>query len=383
LCLDCKDVDAGLLARQILEARMEHQVVVSAEPDVLKQIQHVCGARVALMPRWRPDLGVDPWLDELQPAVVEVHADALTPEVCGAFHERGVFVTAKMTNDSDQPDGWEKALAAGADWIRTGLPEELVAHVTWKRLTKRPVRIAMHRGASRYAPENTLPAYEKAIRMGADLVEFDVRTASDGGLFLLHDGDLDRTTNGSGPLSHVSSEVLARLDAGAWFGRPFVSTRMPTLDQFLDAVGDRVDLYFDAKDIAPETLARVLDERGLVEKTVVYNGPEYLRRLREIDPRIRLLPPLGDPAELEQRAAELKPYACDTAWEILSQELIDRCHTLGIRVFSDAIGEHETIADYQQAIGWGIDVIQTDYPLRVMRAVELLEAEAGEGSPKN
>jgi glycerophosphoryl diester phosphodiesterase len=209
--------------------------------------------------------------------------------------------------------------------------------------------------------------------MGADLVEFDVRTASDGGLFLTHDGQLDRTTNGLGLIARQSSEVVLRLDAGAWFGRPFAGTRMPTLDAFLDAVAGKVELYCDAKEIAPETLARMLAERDLIDRTVVYQDADYLRRLRAIDPRMRLLPPLGDPAELDRLATDLKPYGFDTAWEILSKELIDRCHASGIRVFSDALGEHETIGDYQRAIGWGIDVIQTDYPLRVMRAVELLE----------
>jgi glycerophosphoryl diester phosphodiesterase len=71
----------------------------------------------------------------------------------------------------------------------------------------------------------------------------------------------------------------------------------------------------------------------------------------------------------------LKPYAFDTRWEILSRELIARCHTLGIKVFSDALGEHERVEDYLQAMAWGIDLIQTDYPLRVMRAIELGPAD--------
>jgi len=62
----------------------------------------------------------------------------------------------------------------------------------------RPVRFSLHRGASRYAPENTVPAFEKAIRLGADFVEFDVRTTSDGKFYLLHDSALDGKTNGKG-----------------------------------------------------------------------------------------------------------------------------------------------------------------------------------------
>jgi glycerophosphoryl diester phosphodiesterase len=104
---------------------------------------------------------------------------------------------------------------------------------------------------------------------------------------------------------------------------------------------------------------------------VVYQGKEYLRRLAAIDPRIHGLPPLHNAADLDALAADLHPYGVDAAWEILSRELIERCHALGIRVFSDALGDHESVEEYRKAIGWGIDVIQTDHPLRVMRAVEM------------
>lgn len=57
-------------------------------------------------------------------------------------------------------------------------------------------------------------------------------------------------------------------------------------------------------------------------------------------------------------------------WEILSPEFIARCHAKGLLVFSDSMRNHEKIEDFQKAIQWGIDVIQTDHPLRVLRALE-------------
>jgi glycerophosphoryl diester phosphodiesterase len=72
----------------------------------------------------------------------------------------------------------------------------------------------------------------------------------------------------------------------------------------------------------------------------------------------------------------------DTDWNILSKELIARCHAHGIKVFSDALGKHERIEDYLQAMDWGIDVIQTDYPMRVMRAIELWSIRHPSGSAR-
>jgi glycerophosphoryl diester phosphodiesterase len=103
----------------------------------------------------------------------------------------------------------------------------------------------------------------------------------------------------------------------------------------------------------------------------VYGGPQFLARVKAVDPRIRLLPPLGSPGAIDALARELQPFAFDTKWEILSPELIARCHELGIKVFSDSLGNHEHIEDFQKAMDWGIDLIQTDYPLRLFRAIEL------------
>jgi glycerophosphoryl diester phosphodiesterase len=244
------------------------------------------------------------------------------------------------------------------------------------------VKVAHHRGASRYAPENTLPAYEKAIRLGADFVEFDIRTTRDGIPFLLHDGRLDRTTNARGPIRDKTSAEVAQLDAGAWFGQPFVGTRVPTLDAFLKAIGSWAELYVDAKDIDPETLVAVLRAHNLIDRSVVYQHPDYLARLRSIEPRLRRMSPLGSESHIDVLADRLEPYAFDTRWNILSKALIDHCHARHVKVFSDALGPNESVASYRRAILDGIDLIQTDHPVRVLRAIELLDHSNREG-PKN
>jgi len=236
------------------------------------------------------------------------------------------------------------------------------------------VRVSCHRGANRYAPENTLPALEKSLRLGVDFMEFDIRATRDGQYYLLHDSQLGRTTGLRAALALTPSSTVKSLSAGWYWGGPFATTRLPSLDEFLREASGKIELYVDAKAIPPEALAEVLARFQAVERSVVYQGADYLEKLRTINPRIRALPPLEHPEELGQLKARVKPYGVDAAWNILSRDLIAACHAAGIVVFSDALDAHETVADYLQAMEWGIDVIQTDHPLRVMRAIELREA---------
>ena len=371
LYLDLKDVDPAQLAREVVAARMTRQVVFYDIPAVLKMIRAAVTEELAVMAKWRPSSGIAGWVDDLRPAAVEIDAVNVTPEACREFHRRGIKVQAKVLGQDDRPEVWDRMAASGVNWLQTDRAEEILAQLALKTTRGRRPRIAHHRGAGRYAPENTLPALEKAVRLGADFVEFDVRTTRDGKFVLLHDGTLNRTTGVRGPVRDQSEAEVQALDAGAWFGAPFRGTKVPGLDEFLRAADHRVELYVDAKDIAPKSLVEVLSAHGLVERAVVYQGVDYLAELRRIEPRIRRMPPLRDPAKLDDAIERVQPYAFDTQWSILSRDLIDRCHARGVLVFSDALGLHESIAHYRRAIRDGIDLIQTDYPLRVLRAIEL------------
>src|SRR5882672_5377020 len=374
LYLDCKAINPEQLAREILAAGMERQVVVYSDLEQLNRVRSASAGKVPLMTKWGPGFALPDFAVTNGLAAVEIDAPELTAAISKAFASVGVKVQAKVLGAWDEPAMWERVIAAGADWLQTDLPEEVLAQALWRRLPKRPVQIALHRGANRYAPENTLPAFAKAIRMGADFIEFDVRTTRDGAFFLLHDSTLQGKTDGAGPIAEQTSDAVRKLSAGIKFGKPYASVPLPTLDQFLEACAGKINFYFDAKAIPPASLAEALRRCNMTERTVVYQSPEYLAKLKAIDPRIRGLAPLGRAEDFAELSARFKPYAVDTKWDILSKELIARCHEAGVKVFSDAMGRHEVIEDYLKAMDWGIDLIQTDHPLRVMRAIELRAA---------
>lgn len=94
-------------------------------------------------------------------------------------------------------------------------------------------KIIGHRGASAYAPENTLSSFDKALTLGCHFIEFDVMCSADGEPFVIHDDNLKRTTNGRGDVGLVESSYLHSLDAGSWFSRQFKGEHIPHFKEVL------------------------------------------------------------------------------------------------------------------------------------------------------
>lgn len=153
-----------------------------------------------------------------------------------------------------------------------------------------PAEVIAHRGFSAEAPENTLAAIEAAIDAGADAVEFDLRAATDGTPVLFHDATLSRTTDGSGKIDGSTVEELGRLDAGSWFGDEFAGERVPTLEETLDVIGNRLDrIYVEIKDVGGlenvDRIAEVAGASGSLER-IVFIAMDWtlLDRVRASEP---------------------------------------------------------------------------------------------------
>ncbi|MGH9676361.1 MAG: glycerophosphodiester phosphodiesterase, partial [Candidatus Acidiferrum sp.] len=377
LCLLCRQMNADSLVKEILKAGAERQVVVFTEPAAGERIRELSRGKIAIMARWTPPDGTTDWISQQRPHAVAIAIGDITAETCRVFHDHKIKVLANCSGEtSDQTENWNKAISVGADWLQTDFPLEASAAAFQAAIKKRPALISMHRGANRYAPENTLFSLGRAAAAGADYIEFDIRTTKDGKHILMHDGRVNRTTNGKGPVRDQSAAELAVLDAGKWFGKSFIAARIPTFDDALTALGPKSQGYLDSKDISVEALADAMERHNLLERSVVYQSADFLKKLKKHAPKARALPPLRKPGDLDS-LADLRPYGVDVDWRILSKELIAHCHERGIKVFSDALGSHEKAAEYTKAMDWGIDVIQTDHPIRLMRAMELRQSRSG------
>jgi glycerophosphoryl diester phosphodiesterase len=104
-----------------------------------------------------------------------------------------------------------------------------------------------HRGASGHAPENTIAALEKAIALGAHMAEIDIQQTADNLFAVFHDDNLERTTNGTGPLWEKTLAELQTLDAGSWFEPAWAGQRIPSLEEVLETTRGRLPLNIELK----------------------------------------------------------------------------------------------------------------------------------------
>ena len=132
--------------------------------------------------------------------------------------------------------------------------------------------VIAHRGASSYAPENTIAAFDLAIRMGVGHLELDVHSTLDERVVVIHDDTLDRTTTGSGPVASQSWAALTTLDAGSWFGEPFAAERIPAFADVLERYRGRAHLHIEIKGRSARLVEQTLDlvcARGMVEQVTI------------------------------------------------------------------------------------------------------------------
>ena len=112
---------------------------------------------------------------------------------------------------------------------------------------KNKVRVAAHRGNSRWFPENTLPAFESAFKLPVDQMEIDLHMTKDGEIVMMHDHTVDRTTNGTGLVRDLTLKEIKQLDAGAWKGDEFIGTRVPTFIEFLEFIKDHPEMTYNVE----------------------------------------------------------------------------------------------------------------------------------------
>ncbi|GAA3171574.1 MULTISPECIES: glycerophosphodiester phosphodiesterase [Streptomyces] len=255
-----------------------------------------------------------------------------------------------------------------------------------------PVVIA-HRGASAYAPENTLAAVDKAAELGVEWVENDVQRTKDGELVVLHDDSLQRTTDveevfpdrAPWKVKDFTAAEIARLDAGSWFDPAYAGARVPTLEQFVHRV-ERYDqkLLLELKNpqlypgIERQTL-KVLSNEGWLDREHVRNrlivqsfGADSVRTVHELKPAVKTgflgTPPVADLPSYAAFTDQINPsYGSLTADYVDAVHALRGAHGKRLEVFTWTVNDAENA---RRVDGYGVDGIITNTPDVVQEAVD-------------
>jgi len=236
-----------------------------------------------------------------------------------------------------------------------------------------------HRGASRFAPENTLPSFELADKLGADVLELDVRLSKDGEIVVLHDATLERTTNGHGDARLYTFRELAALDAGFHFRSPsgalVFRDRGVTLCRLVDVLDafPNAALNIELKQREPEmirpTLA-VLERVGRGRVLLAAGDHTIMRALEATRPGVPLgmsgvqVTALLRDVYLGRRKLWPEPRALQIPPKhgpipVATRRVIDAAHELGLEVHLWTIN---TVAEAERWLRLGVDGLMSDDP---------------------
>ncbi len=226
-----------------------------------------------------------------------------------------------------------------------------------------PIEIVCHRGANNLAPENTLEATRICIDQRFQFVELDIRTTLDGELVVIHDADLDRTTNGNGPVARHTLAHIQSLDAGEWFRGGQTKHNVSVLAEFLKMARGQCGIYIEVKNADAEALLETVRTHGMLEECFFWSGDiELLRWLRNQSPEIILMAPRWKYSSVAEavNAYDAQIIEFDVERDDLSE--ISKCAALGVR--SMIYSRRSNWDDLGSYLETKPDMVNLDYPNR-------------------
>jgi glycerophosphoryl diester phosphodiesterase len=217
-----------------------------------------------------------------------------------------------------------------------------------------------HRGAAGYEPENTLRSFRKALELGVDMVELDVRRTKDGKLVVIHDDTVDRTTPGSGAVAEMTLAEIMELDAGR-------GEKVPILDEVLDLVRGKVGMDIEVKDAGTgPDIGRFLTDhlaRGAKPDDFVVSSflPRELAAGYYPDVR-RVLLVKECLADGIKAAAALRAWGIGPKAELVDKDFVKAAHDAGLKVLPWTADESILIRKLKAL---GVDGIFSNFPDRL------------------
>jgi len=231
-------------------------------------------------------------------------------------------------------------------------------------------QISSHRGNSHIAPENTLPALEQAIIASSDYAEIDVRQTKDQILVLMHDSNLKRTSGVNQYLSNMTYAQLNELDVGAWFGKDFLNTRIPTLEEALEYCKGRIKLNIELKINGTEKdveqqLADLIVKYDFENQCVVSSSKySSLIKLKEINPNIKTGYILSAVYGNFYNTEYLDFFSIHSSY--INKSVVDNVHGAGKEIYAWTVN---STSELLRMKSYGVDCIITDNPTHAREVI--------------
>lgn len=229
--------------------------------------------------------------------------------------------------------------------------------------------IYAHRGASGTHPENTMIAFQQALKDGADGIEMDVHLTKDGVPVVIHDETVDRTTDGNGFVKDFTLGSLKRLSAGSWKSGQFKQETIPTLKEFLDWLCEtdlllNIELknnIFPYKGMEKVVLDMVM-ARGLLDRTIFssFNHGSLLK-IHRLNTDAEIAPLFAKPLSFSPRdyCRQLGAKGIHPNFRHVTAQLIDECHDAGLEVRPYTVNLPHFM---HRLMTWDVDALITDNP---------------------
>jgi len=215
-----------------------------------------------------------------------------------------------------------------------------------------------HRGARAYAPENTLRSFKKALEIGVDAVELDVRKTRDNQIVVIHDADVKRTTNGEGLVSELTLREIQSFSSEG--------EKIPTLEETLDFLGKKVKVFIELKEVGiEEQVISIIRHKGLEKNVVIVSFLEdALKKVRELDKDVETGLIYAKHKNPIKAALELKAQYLLALYRFIHTANVEKAHQNGLKVVVWTINNPAEVEEYAKK---GVDGIASDKPDILMK----------------
>ena len=259
------------------------------------------------------------------------------------------------------------ALNAVPEWANSKTPDgkvKMEAKDYFPKPRNGGVYVVAHRGAHIGIPENSLPAFQKAIDLGCDFVEIDTRKTKDGRIVSVHNSTIDEYVVGKkGKVSDYTLAELKEMSIGEKLGPDWKNTRIPTIEEILQLCRGQIGIYLDLKEPLVPELLEIIHKYGMERDIIWYISASRMENIKQLQSLCYKCVPMPDPGpekNIQEVENQVRPRVLASDMGQLSESFVKTAHSMEAKVIVDE--KKGTPEEWTQIINWGTDGIQTNDP---------------------